>query len=87
MGQIYDETNTEPVLIRGRIRYKDFTPVRGAVVILEKISVVYNEELKEEKQQESYISHALTNCMGEFCFPVTDRNSSYKVKIFDNHHR
>ncbi|MFT4005823.1 MAG: hypothetical protein QM683_09370 [Lacrimispora sp.] len=87
MEQIYHEDHTEPFLIRGLVRYRDCTPVRGAVVILEKVSSVYNEEKQKEECRESYVNHALTNPKGEFCFAVTDKKSSYKIKIFDNHHR
>lgn len=87
MEQAYNEDHTEPVLIRGYVRYRDLTPVRGAVVILEKTLSFYNEELQKEELQQSYLAHALTNRKGEFCFSVTDRMSSYKIKIYDNHHR
>lgn len=87
MEEIYHEDNREPLLIRGLVRYSDFTPVRGAVVILEKVARVYNEESQKEEYRESYVNHGLTSPRGEFCFAVTDKRSSYKIKIFDNHHR
>ncbi|WP_077611676.1 hypothetical protein [Clostridium sp. Marseille-P2415] len=87
MEQIYNEYDTENVLIKGWIRYQDFSPVRGAVVILEKIDCFYNEELQEEDYQGIYLNHTLTNRNGEFCFIITDKKSSYKIKVFDNHHR
>lgn len=87
MEQIYNEYDAENVLIRGWVRYQDFSPVKGAVVILEMIPCAYNEELQEEDFQGIYLNHTLTNSNGEFCFIITDKKSSYKIKVFDNHHR
>ena len=35
-------------LIRGMVRYKNRVPARGAIIILERMVNVFNEELKED---------------------------------------
>ncbi|MBE7719453.1 hypothetical protein [Lacrimispora indolis] len=87
MEQINHEYHMEGILIKGRVRYKDSCPVIGAVVILEKLSPVYDEELQENGQIGTYLEHTLTNEWGEFCFSISDKTSSYKIKVFDNHHK
>lgn len=73
-------------VIRGLVRNTNRSPVMGAVVILERLVPVFNEELKEEDLSSVYLCHALTNRYGEFCFAVPDKTSMYCVKVFDNGH-
>lgn len=87
MEQINHEYHMEGILIKGRVRYKDSCPVKGAIVILEKLVPIYNEEIEGLKYEGTYLEHGLTNHQGEFCFSISDRTSSYKIKVFDNHHR
>lgn len=87
MDQISNEYYIENILIRGYIRYKDNTPVKNAIVILEKISCKENIDLQEEQNQSIYLNHMVTGNNGEYCFLITDRTSNYKIKVFDNHHR
>jgi len=87
MEQINHEYHMEGILIKGRVRYKDSCPVKGAIVILEKLVPIYNKEVQEQKYEGTYLDHGLTNDQGEFCFSISDKMSSYKIKVFDNHHR
>lgn len=87
MNRNYEEFEMEHVLIKGWVHYGNFCPAKGAIVILERIICVYNEQLQEDDYQGIYVNHTLTNGNGEFCFIITDRTSSYKIKVFDNHHR
>ncbi len=87
MEQINHEYYMEGILIIGKVRYKDSCPVKGAIVILEKLVPIYNEDVQEQEYEGSYLGHGLTNDQGEFCFSISDRMSSYKIKVFDNHHR
>lgn len=87
MEQINHEYHMEGILIIGRVRYKDSCPVKGAIVILEKLVSIYNEDVQEQEYEGTYLGHGLTNDHGEFCFSISDRMSSYKIKVFDNHHR
>lgn len=75
----------ENVLIKGYVRYSDNSPVKGAIAILEKISCEFDEKLQSKKIRYIYLTHAVTNAHGEFCFIITDKTSCYLVKIFDNH--
>lgn len=86
MDQIYNEYDLENVVVRGYVRYRDYTPVKGAIVILEKMISEYNEVLQQEERLMVYHSHTLTNQNGEFSFLLMDRTSIYKIKVFDNHH-
>ncbi|HCD42703.1 MAG TPA: hypothetical protein DEQ64_02990 [Lachnoclostridium sp.] len=85
MEQINHEYHMEGILIKGRVRYKDSCPVKGAVVILEKLVPIYNQQ--EQGYEGTCLEHTMTNDRGEFCFSITDKMSSYKIKVFDNHHR
>ena len=87
MEQINHESHMEGILIKGRVRYKDSCPVKGAVVILEKLIPVCEEGFQDQRPEGTCLEHALTNERGEFCFSISDKMSSYKIKIFDNHHR
>lgn len=87
MEQTPNECNTENVLIKGCVRYDDCSPVKQAIVILEKIYCEYNEELQMNKIRYIYLTHTLTNKHGEFSFIVTDKLSCYLVKVFNNHQR
>ena len=87
MEQGRNEYYIENILINGCVRYKDHTPVRNAIVILEKIVTECVKNSQEEKKQNTYLNHTLTNKDGEFCFFITDPKCYYKIKIFDNHHR
>ena len=87
MEQGHNEYYIEKVLIQGYVHYKDGSPVQGAIVILEKISCEYNEELQEEQNQSIYLANTVTGSNGAFCFFITDRTSYYKIKVFDNNHR
>ena len=73
-------------MIRGMVRYKNRVPVRGAIIILERMVNVFNEELKEDDWEGVYLGFAQTNMHGEFCFSVPDNAVTYRVKVFDNHH-
>lgn len=73
-------------VIRGLVRYTNKNPVRGAVVILERMVTVFNEELQEADVTGVYQNYTFTNKSGEFCFPVNDTKSTYRIKVFDNHH-
>jgi hypothetical protein len=73
-------------IIRGMVRYRNRVPVRGAIIILERMVNVFNEELKEEDWEGVYLGYAQTNMHGEFCFSVPDNTNTYRVKVFDNHH-
>ena len=73
-------------LIRGMVRYKNRVPVRGAIIILERMVNVFNEELKEDDWEGVYLGFTQTNIYGEFCFSVPDNTVTYRVKVFDNHH-
>ena len=73
-------------IIRGLVRHTNRAPVMGAIVILERLVPVFNEERKEEDLSSVYLGHTLTNRHGEFCFAVSDRTSTYRVKVFDNSH-
>lgn len=79
MDQEYNEYYIDQILIKGCVHYEDNSPVKGTIVILEKISC-------EEQGEDIYITHTLTNCYGEFCFFISDRTSYYKIKVFNNHH-
>jgi len=87
MEQEHNEYYIEKVLIQGCVHYKEGSPVQGAIVILEKISYEYNEELQEEQKTHIYLANTVTGSNGEFCFFITDRTSYYKIKVFDNNHR
>lgn len=65
-------------IIRGLVRSTSRAPVAGAVVILER--------LDPEDLSTVYLGHTLTNRYGEFCFAVSDRTSTFLVKVFDNCH-
>ncbi|RDY31956.1 carboxypeptidase regulatory-like domain-containing protein [Lachnotalea glycerini] len=79
-----NENYIDYVLIRGYVRYRDSTPVKNAVVILERISSDCNKE--QQKKRLCYVTHTITDKDGEFNFFVSDRTSYYKIKVFDNHH-
>ncbi|ADL05448.1 conserved hypothetical protein [[Clostridium] saccharolyticum WM1] len=87
MEQMNHECHMEGILIKGKVRYKDSCPVKGAVVLLEKLVPCSEEGAEEQGTAGTYLEHALTNGQGEFCFSISDRLSSYKIKIFDNRHR
>ncbi len=82
MEQMNHEYYIEGILIKGRVRYQDSCPVKGAIVILEKCT----SEPDEESQEGTYMEHARTNEWGEFCFSILDKTISYKIKVFDNLH-
>ena len=73
-------------VIKGLVRDTNKAPVREAVVILERLVPVFNEDLQEEDFSGVYLGHTLTNRYGEFCFRVSDRTSTYRIKVFDNGH-
>jgi len=73
-------------MIRGMVRYKNRVPVRGAIIILERMVNVFNEQLKEEDWEGVYLGYTQTNMHGEFCFSVPDNTVTYWVKVFDNRH-
>lgn len=73
-------------MIRGMVRYKNRVPVRGAIIILERMVNVFNEQLKEEDWEGVYLGYTKTNMHGEFCFSVPDNTVTYRVKVFDNRH-
>ncbi|WP_349947380.1 hypothetical protein ABFV83_02515 [Lacrimispora sp. BS-2] len=87
MDQINHEYYMEGILIKGRVGYKDSCPVKDAIVILEKLVPVYDQESQEQEFEGTCLEHTTTNDQGEFCFSITDKMSSYKIKVFDNHHR
>lgn len=70
----------KPVLFRGYVYYEDMTPVKNAVVLLEK--VYKNANLQNEDS--IYYDYTITNKFGEFCFQIFDTTHYYKIKIFDN---
>ena len=65
-------------IIKGMVSYKNCGPVRGAVIILERMD---SENLKSV-----YLDYTQTDRCGEFCFPVSDTTATYRIKVFDNHH-
>jgi hypothetical protein len=73
-------------VIKGLVRDTNKTPVREAIIILERLVPVFNEDLQEEDFSGVYLGHTLTNPYGEFCFRVSDRTSTYRIKVFDNGH-
>ena len=87
MEQMNHEYHMEGILIKGRVRYKDSCPVKGAVVILEKLVPASDEIPQEQGREGTCLEHGLTNERGEFCFSISDKMSCYKIKVFDNHHR
>lgn len=73
-------------VIKGMVSYRNCDPVGGAVIILERMVSVFNEELKEEKLKSVFLDYTQTNRCGEFCFPVPDTTATYRIKVFNNHH-
>nr|WP_314459065.1 hypothetical protein [uncultured Clostridium sp.] len=73
-------------IIKGMVSYRNRVPVGGAVIILERMVSVFNEELKEEILESVYLDYTQTNRCGEFYFPVSDTTATYRIKVFDNHH-
>ncbi|RFZ76753.1 hypothetical protein DS742_21910 [Lacrimispora amygdalina] len=73
-------------IIKGMVSYRNCGPVGGAVIILERIDSVFNEELNEEHLKNVYLDYTQSNRCGEFCFPVSDTTATYRIRVFDNHH-
>lgn len=73
-------------IIKGMVRYGNRVPARGAIIILERMVQVFNEERMEEDWEGVYLNFTQTNRYGEFYFPVSDSTVTYRIKVFDNHH-
>jgi hypothetical protein len=75
-----DEYGYEHKLIRGYIQDKKRNPIKGAVVILEKIQPEYCGI--ETEHEDICIDYMVTNRQGEYCFVISDITSYYKIKVF-----
>lgn len=75
--------NNSPVLFRGYVYYEDMTPVKNAVVLIEKV-LPKSERYFQNINSESNYAYTKTNKYGQFCFKIFDNTYYYRVKIFDN---
>lgn len=62
------------VMVKGKVYYLDKSPVKNAVVIIEKI---IDEETAE------FIDYTITNKEGEYLFLINNKEFSYKISAFE----
>lgn len=71
-------------LIKGTVLYDDMTPVKNAIVILERYFPQKIYKYYYLKYDKKYLLFTKTNSQGEFYFYIYNNNYYYKVKVFNN---